>query len=95
MRFIIHGAGAVGSLVGGRLAESGAEAVLIARHPHAAAINRNGLLIKSRAGDRHLQQSGKPRHHNRQRQPRGSTASALLATLPQGGRHQEPSPFPR
>jgi len=52
MRFIIHGAGAVGSLVGGRLAESGAEAVLIARHPHAAAINRDGLLIKSRAGDR-------------------------------------------
>src|SRR5262245_26762002 len=52
MRFIIHGAGSIGSLIGGRLAESGAEAVLVARHAHAAAVNRCGLLIKSRAGDR-------------------------------------------
>jgi len=52
MRFIIHGAGAVGSLIGGRLAESGAEVVLIARDAHTAAINRDGLLIKSRDGDR-------------------------------------------
>jgi len=34
------------------LAESGSEAVLVARHAHAAAVNRCGLLIKSRAGDR-------------------------------------------
>ena len=52
MRFIIHGAGSIGSLIGGRLAESGAEVILIARHAHAAAINRGGLLIKSRAGER-------------------------------------------
>jgi len=52
MRFIIHGAGAVGSLIGGRLAENGAEVVLIARGAHTAAINRSGLLIKSRDGDR-------------------------------------------
>jgi 2-dehydropantoate 2-reductase len=52
MRFIIHGAGAVGSLVGGMLAGSGAEVVLIAREAHAAAVNRNGLLIKSQSGDR-------------------------------------------
>jgi 2-dehydropantoate 2-reductase len=52
MRFIIHGAGSVGSLIGGRLAESGAEVILIARYAHAAAINRSGLLVKSRAGDR-------------------------------------------
>jgi 2-dehydropantoate 2-reductase len=52
MRFIIHGAGSIGSLIGGRLAESGAEVVLIARHAHAAAINRGGLLVKSRDGDR-------------------------------------------
>jgi len=52
MRFIIHGAGSIGSLIGGRLAESGAEVVLIARHAHAAEINRNGLLIQSSAGDR-------------------------------------------
>ncbi|MGH9768034.1 MAG: ketopantoate reductase family protein, partial [Blastocatellia bacterium] len=52
MRFIIHGAGAIGGVIGGRLAESGSEVVLIARDAHAAAIIRNGLLIKSRDGDR-------------------------------------------
>jgi 2-dehydropantoate 2-reductase len=52
MRFIIHGAGAVGSLVGGMLAGSGEEVVLIAREAHAAAVNQNGLLIKSQNGDR-------------------------------------------
>src|SRR5215475_4891950 len=52
MRFIIHGAGSIGSLIGGSLAESGAEVILIVRHAHAAAINRSGLLIQSRAGDR-------------------------------------------
>ncbi len=52
MRFIIHGAGAVGSLIGGHLAESGAEVILIAREAHVSAINQNGLLIKSRDGDR-------------------------------------------
>ncbi|MGH9755035.1 MAG: ketopantoate reductase family protein [Blastocatellia bacterium] len=52
MRFIIHGAGSIGSLIGGRLAESGAEVVLVARSAHAVAINRSGLLIKTRAGDR-------------------------------------------
>ncbi|MBO0721594.1 MAG: 2-dehydropantoate 2-reductase [Blastocatellia bacterium] len=55
MRFIIHGAGAVGSLVGGILAASGAEVILIARAAHAAAINHNGLLIKSPKGDRLVQ----------------------------------------
>jgi 2-dehydropantoate 2-reductase len=52
MRFIIHGAGAVGSLIGGHLAESGAEVVLVGREAHVSAINQNGLLIKSRDGDR-------------------------------------------
>ncbi|MDX2030308.1 MAG: 2-dehydropantoate 2-reductase [Blastocatellia bacterium] len=52
MRFIIHGAGAIGSVVGGRLAESGAEVVLIARPAHAEAIAAQGLTIKSRNGDR-------------------------------------------
>ena len=55
MRFIIHGAGAVGSLVGGMLAESGAEVVLIARLVHAEAVNRRGLQIKSPKGDRVVQ----------------------------------------
>lgn len=52
MRFIIHGAGAIGSLIGARLAESDAEVVLIGRESHVAAINQNGLLIRSRGGDR-------------------------------------------
>lgn len=51
MRFIIHGAGAVGSLVGGRLAASGAEVVLIARAPHVEAVKQQGLLIKTRDGE--------------------------------------------
>jgi 2-dehydropantoate 2-reductase len=51
MRFIIHGAGAIGSLIGGKLAESGAEVVLVAREAHVSAINQRGLLIKSRDGD--------------------------------------------
>lgn len=52
MRFIIHGAGAVGSLVGGMLAENGAEVVLIARPAHAEAVNQHGLQIRSLKGDR-------------------------------------------
>jgi 2-dehydropantoate 2-reductase len=38
--------------MGARLAESGAEVILIARDAHADAINRGGLLIQSREGDR-------------------------------------------
>ncbi len=54
MRFIIHGAGAVGSLIGGALAESGAEVVLIARQAHANAIKHNGLLLKTPNGERRI-----------------------------------------
>ncbi|QQS45987.1 MAG: 2-dehydropantoate 2-reductase [Acidobacteriota bacterium] len=52
MRFIIHGAGAVGSLIGGRLAESGRDVLLVARQPHIEAINRNGLRILDEHGER-------------------------------------------
>ncbi len=54
MRFIIHGAGAIGSTIGGWLAEHGEEVVLIARETHATAINTNGLLIRSRSGDQRI-----------------------------------------
>ncbi len=54
MRFIIHGAGALGSLVGGRLAANGAEVVLVGRDPHIDAIVRNGLTL-------HLSSSDSPR----------------------------------
>lgn len=52
MRYIIHGAGALGSLIGGRMADSGAEVVLVAREPHARAVNRQGLTILSPEGRR-------------------------------------------
>ena len=47
MRYIIHGAGAVGSLVGGLLADTGAEVIFIARPAQAEIINRAGLTIHS------------------------------------------------
>ena len=55
MRFIIHGAGAIGSLVGGKLAASGAEVVLIARDAHADAVNRDGLRMVTREGEQRVQ----------------------------------------
>jgi 2-dehydropantoate 2-reductase len=54
MRFIIHGAGAIGSLTGGKLAASGAETVLIARASHADAINRAGLLLVTHEGEQRV-----------------------------------------
>ncbi|MBI1761158.1 MAG: ketopantoate reductase family protein [Acidobacteria bacterium] len=51
MRFIIHGAGAIGTLVGGKLAAAGAEVVLVARELYAEAINRNGLRLLTQAGE--------------------------------------------
>ena len=45
MRYIIYGAGAVGGVIGGRLAQAGREAVLIARGAHLEAIRRDGLRM--------------------------------------------------
>lgn len=47
MRYIVQGAGAIGCLVGGLLAETGAEVVLIARPSQADAINQRGITIHS------------------------------------------------
>jgi 2-dehydropantoate 2-reductase len=53
MRICIFGAGAIGGLVGARLAEAGeAEVSLIARGPHLAAMKERGLTIKDEAGER-------------------------------------------
>lgn len=64
MRFIIHGAGAIGSLVGGKLAASGVETVLVGRDAHAEAINQNGLLLVAQDGEQrvtsHLQAVSQP-----------------------------------
>lgn len=50
MRFIIIGAGGIGGVVGGRLAQHGHEVVLVARGTHAAAMRSNGLVLRSPDG---------------------------------------------
>lgn len=50
MRFVIYGAGAVGGVVGGRLAEAGHDVILIARGAHLETIRRDGLRIDSPGG---------------------------------------------
>ena len=47
MRYIVHGAGAIGSLVGGLLADTGAEVIFVARPAQAEAIHQRGLTIHS------------------------------------------------
>lgn len=54
MRFIIHGAGAIGTLVGGKLAAHGAKVVLIAREPYVEAINNKGLQLITGSGAVHI-----------------------------------------
>ena len=44
-RFIVFGAGAIGGVVGARLAQSGHDVVLVARGAHREAIEREGLRI--------------------------------------------------
>ena len=50
MRVIIYGAGAVGSVIGGRLHQSGADVVMIARPLHAEAIRDRGLALRTANG---------------------------------------------
>jgi 2-dehydropantoate 2-reductase len=47
MRYIVYGAGAIGGLAGGLMAEAGEDVVLIARGAHAEAIAGQGLTIES------------------------------------------------
>jgi 2-dehydropantoate 2-reductase len=54
MRFVVYGAGAVGGLVGALLAEHDEDVLLIARGPHAAAIEKSGLAVESPEGRRVL-----------------------------------------
>jgi 2-dehydropantoate 2-reductase len=53
-RFIIVGAGALGSLMGGYLAEAGHAVQLVARPDHAERIRRDGLVIKGVRGERRV-----------------------------------------
>ena len=50
MRWVIVGAGAVGGVVGGRLAAAGQDVVLVARLAHLDAIRRDGLALHSPEG---------------------------------------------
>jgi 2-dehydropantoate 2-reductase len=45
MRYVILGAGAIGATIGGRLAEGGCDVTLVGRGAHAAAVQRNGLVL--------------------------------------------------
>lgn len=49
-RFVIYGAGAVGGVIGGGLALAGHNVALIARGEHLAAIQRNGLELRTERG---------------------------------------------
>lgn len=50
MRYIIYGAGAIGGVIGGRLAAEGHDVVLIARGAHLEAIRSDGLTVQSTRG---------------------------------------------
>src|ERR1700694_1990012 len=46
-RFLFFGAGAVGSLLGARLAQAGSEVTLVGRQPHVEAVTRDGVRMVS------------------------------------------------
>jgi len=52
MRYVIIGAGAIGGTIGGRLAESGHEVVLVARGAHLDALREGGLRLATPDGTR-------------------------------------------
>jgi 2-dehydropantoate 2-reductase len=50
MRYVVLGAGAIGSVVGGRLSQAGRDVTLIARGAHLAALRTAGLRLESPTG---------------------------------------------
>ena len=50
LSYVVFGAGAIGGVVGGRLAQAGRDVTLIARGAHLAALQAHGLRIESPAG---------------------------------------------
>jgi 2-dehydropantoate 2-reductase len=53
MKICIYGAGAIGGHLAGRLHKAGAEVSVIARGPHLAAIQANGLTVHAVDGEHH------------------------------------------
>lgn len=54
VRYIVHGAGAVGGVVGACLFEAGADVLLVARGAHLEALQANGLRFGTYEGERTL-----------------------------------------
>ncbi len=50
MRYIIYGAGGIGSVMGGHLARTGHDVILIGRPGHVSVINNNGLRLITPTG---------------------------------------------
>lgn len=48
MKYAIYGSGAIGSVLAARLIQAGEDVSVIARGPHLAAIQKNGLEVKSK-----------------------------------------------
>lgn len=53
-RFVIHGAGAIGGTIGGRLFEHGHDVVLVARGRHGEVCRDEGLLLRTADGEARL-----------------------------------------
>ncbi|NOY86089.1 MAG: ketopantoate reductase family protein [Deltaproteobacteria bacterium] len=53
-RYLILGAGAIGSVFGGMLAEGGNEVILVGRPAHMDAVNQDGLRIEGLFGTHHV-----------------------------------------
>ncbi len=51
-KICIYGAGAIGGYMGAMLAKAGADVSLVARGPHLAAMQANGLILKRLRGAR-------------------------------------------
>lgn len=54
MKICIYGAGAVGGLIGARLAHVGHEISMVARGPHLDAMRKNGLVLHSKGDEFHV-----------------------------------------
>ncbi|MEP1611724.1 MAG: 2-dehydropantoate 2-reductase [Roseobacter sp.] len=55
MKICIFGAGAIGGYMGAKLARAGVDVSLVARGPHLAAINQNGLTLIEESGESTVQ----------------------------------------
>src|SRR3954454_4526427 len=47
MRYVVLGAGGIGGVIGGRVADAGHDVTLVARGPHLEALRAHGLTVES------------------------------------------------